>query len=190
MCPSSWTSLPPHRTANEFYLFFFSHISLCCLSLFYCNQLTGSKFFLELINNKNSACFLCDNACVLVSQPCLTLCDPMDYSSPRRLWSWNPPGKNTGVSCHSLLQGNFPNPEIKPGSSALQTDSLPSELPGKPVVVHTIWFIHEIWGRAEAFIINFMRSLCKTFPLSAVSWVLSVSLEIPNFLFPESTGCM
>ena len=43
--------------------------------------------------------------CVCV-QSCLSLCDPMDGSpsgSPRNL-----PGKNTGVCCHSLLQGIFP----------------------------------------------------------------------------------
>ena len=28
--------------------------------------------------------------------------------------------------------GDFPDPETKPGSPALQTDSLPSEPPGKP----------------------------------------------------------
>ena len=28
--------------------------------------------------------------------------------------------------------GDFPNPGIEPGSPALQVDSLPSELPGKP----------------------------------------------------------
>ena len=42
------------------------------------------------------------------------------------------PGKNTGVGCHALLQGNLPNPGIEPRSSALQVDSLPSEPPGKP----------------------------------------------------------
>ena len=30
--------------------------------------------------------------------------------------------------------GNLPDPEIKPGSPALQVDSLPSELPGKPLI--------------------------------------------------------
>ena len=34
-----------------------------------------------------------------VSQSCLTLCDPMDYSA------WNSPGQNTGVGSLSLLQG-------------------------------------------------------------------------------------
>ena len=33
-------------------------------------------------------------------QLCPTLGDPMDYRKP-----WDFPGKNTGVGCHSLLQG-------------------------------------------------------------------------------------
>ena len=45
-----------------------------------------------------------------------------------------PPGKskNTGVGSLSLLQGNLPDPGIELGSPALQADSLPAELPGKP----------------------------------------------------------
>ena len=39
---------------------------------------------------------------------------------------------NTGVGCHFLLQGNLPDPGIKPGSPTLQADALPSEPPGKP----------------------------------------------------------
>ena len=50
----------------------------------------------------------------------------------RLLCPWDSPGKNTGVSCHSLSPGNPPNPGIKPKSPALQADFLPSEPPGKP----------------------------------------------------------
>ena len=50
---------------------------------------------------------------------------------PKLLCPWGFPGKNTGVSSHSLLQGNLPDPGIKPGSSTLQADSVPSELSGK-----------------------------------------------------------
>ena len=41
----------------------------------------------------------------LVAQLCPTLCDPMDC---RLLCPLDSPGKNTGVGCHSLLQGIFP----------------------------------------------------------------------------------
>jgi len=37
------------------------------------------------------------------AQSHLTLCDPIDYSLPVRLWNFQ--GKNTGVGCHFLLPG-------------------------------------------------------------------------------------
>ena len=68
---------------------------------------------------------------VLVTQSCSTLCNPMDYRLPSPF-------------IHGILQaktlegqpfpsaGDLPKPGIKPGSLALQADSLPYELPGKP----------------------------------------------------------
>ena len=44
----------------------------------------------------------------------LTLCDPMDCRA-RLLCPWDSPGKNTGVGCHSLLQGIFPTQGSNPG---------------------------------------------------------------------------
>ena len=67
----------------------------------------------------------------LVIQSCLFLCDPMDYNLPGFFVHGNSSGKNTGgLACPS--PGDLPNPGIEPRSSALQADSLPSELPGKP----------------------------------------------------------
>ena len=45
---------------------------------------------------------------MLVAQSCLVLCDTMGYSPPGFSVHGDSPGKNTGVGCHSLLQGNFP----------------------------------------------------------------------------------
>ena len=44
------------------------------------------------------------------------------------------PGYWTGLPFPS--PGDLPNPGIEPGSPALQTDTLPSEPPGKPSVKH------------------------------------------------------
>ena len=41
-------------------------------------------------------------------QSCLTLCDPMDCNPPDSSVYGDSPGKNTGVGCHSFLQGIFP----------------------------------------------------------------------------------
>ena len=64
------------------------------------------------------------------SESCSVMSDPL---RPYGLYSpWNSPGQNTGVRNLSLLQGNLPNPGIKPRSPALQADSLPAEPHGKP----------------------------------------------------------
>ena len=69
----------------------------------------------------------------LVTQLCLSLCDPMDYNPPGSSCSWDSSGKNTGVACHFLLQGmDLPNPGIKPRFPTLKADSLLTEPPGKP----------------------------------------------------------
>ena len=64
-----------------------------------------------------------------VAQSCPTLCHPMDrLKIARLLWPWNPPGKNTGVDCHFLLQGIFPTQGSNPcilHPLQQQADSLP-----------------------------------------------------------------
>ena len=55
---------------------------------------------------------------------------PHGLEPTRLLCPWDFPGKNTGVSIHSLLHAGLPDPGIKPGSPTLQADSLPSEPPG------------------------------------------------------------
>ena len=52
---------------------------------------------------------------VLVTQSCLTLHNPKDCSLPGSSVHWDSPGKNTGVGCHSFLQGIFPTQGLNPG---------------------------------------------------------------------------
>ena len=72
--------------------------------------------------------------CVLVTQLCLTLCDPMDWE-PGALQA--PPSMKfsrqeywSGLPFPS--PGDLPDPGIEPRSPALQADSLPSDPPWKP----------------------------------------------------------
>ena len=63
----------------------------------------------------------------------LCLCDPIDCSSLGSLvLSGDSPGKNTGVGCHSLLQGIFLTQGIEPTSPVLAGKFFTSEPPGKP----------------------------------------------------------
>ena len=48
--------------------------------------------------------------CAKSLQLCPTLCDPMDHSLP----SSSSPGKDTGMSCHALLQESFPTQGSNP----------------------------------------------------------------------------
>ena len=70
--------------------------------------------------------------CCSVTQSCLNLCDPMDCSRPgssvhggfsrQEYWS--------GLPCPALR--DLANPGTELGCPALQADSSPAELPGKP----------------------------------------------------------
>ena len=64
----------------------------------------------------------------------MTLFDPMDCSPSGSSVHGNSPDKRwSGLPCPP--PGDLPNPGIEPRCSALQTDSLPSEPPGKPVFI-------------------------------------------------------
>ena len=52
------------------------------------------------------------------------------------------PGKNTGVGCHFLFQGIFPNPGINLTSPALAKGFFTAEPPGKPREDHHIKEVH------------------------------------------------
>ena len=56
---------------------------------------------------------MCAVVC-LVTQLCLTLCNPMNCSLPGSSVNEDSPGKNTGVSCHALLQGIVPTQRLNP----------------------------------------------------------------------------
>ena len=64
------------------------------------------------------------------TQSCPTLCNPIDCSP------WNSPGQNTGVVSLSLLKMDLLDPGIELESPALQVDSLPTWLLGKPIYMH------------------------------------------------------
>ena len=53
----------------------------------------------------------------LITQSCPTLCDPVDCSPPGSSVHGDSPGKNSGMGCHSLLQGIFLIQGSNPGLS-------------------------------------------------------------------------
>ena len=82
----------------------------------------------------------------LVTQLRLTLCDPLDCSPAGSSVHGDSPGKNTGVGCHSLLQGIFLTQELNTGLLHWRQILYPSEPPGKP----TQWICWlNIWGEKK-----------------------------------------
>ena len=72
----------------------------------------------------------------LANQSCLTLLNSRTSSPPGFSVRGILQARITEVGFHSLLQGDLPTQGIEPGSPALQAASLPSEPPGKPLVVN------------------------------------------------------
>ena len=91
----------------------------------------------------------------LVTQSCPTLCDPMYCSPPGSSIHGDFSGPNTGKGSFSLLQGNFPNPEIEPRFSTMQAVLLPAEPQGKPLyTIHIISLLGLIiyWSDSYSFL--------------------------------------
>ena len=90
-------------------------------------------------------CYRRFNACMLAKslKSCLTLCNPMDCNSPTFSVHGDSPGKNTGVGCHTLLQGIFLTQGSKPHLLWRRSRSFTAESLGKPHMhIHICTYIH------------------------------------------------
>ena len=77
-----------------------------------------------------------DSQSMLVTQSCLTLWDPTDYTQLGSSFHGFS-RQDYGVGYYTHLQGNLPDPGIRPRSPTLQADSLSSEPPGNPLYIAT-----------------------------------------------------
>ena len=111
-------------------------------------------------------CFIL-NVCICIcmhAQLCPTLCDSVNCSLPGSPCSWDSPGKNIGMGCHFLLQGNHPHPRIKPMSPlspALAGRFFTPVPPGKPNI-----YIYEIM---KIFFISFYKIFKYYTPLTVIT---------------------
>ena len=122
------TTGPPEKSCINFVT--------CPNGVLYCFQ---SRTWTKTTRCIWSSCLL--KVKVSLAKLCPTLCNPMDCSLPALLSMGFPRQEYwSGLPCPS--PGYLPDPAIKPGSPALQADSLPSEPPGKPAMSpgsHLIW---------------------------------------------------
>jgi len=111
-----------------------------------------------------------------VSQSCPTLYNPTDCSPP-------------GSSVHGILQarelepfpssGDLPNPGIEPRSSALQTNALPSESPGKPVSINKVHSINISY--------KYMRKVHIKVPVHHCCHLTHSPCQLPRGWWPPKT---
>ena len=108
---------------------------------------------------------------VLVTQSCLTLCDPIVCSLPVSsvcgcLWDF--PGKNTGIGRHSLLQGIFLTLGLNPHLLDWQAGSLPLSHLGSqyvwvycPLIDGPTWLLDSVarYTFCSPFIVNLIIPL-------------------------------
>ena len=78
-------------------------------------------------------------SCGVVSH---SFCDPMDCSLARILCLWGSSGKNTGVSCHFLLQEIFLTQGLNPHLLHWQVGFLPLSHLESPIYIYTHTYIH------------------------------------------------
>ena len=132
----------------------------------------------------------------------LTVCDPMD--PPGSSAHGTVSGKNAGVGCHFLLQGNLPNLGIKPLSPILlhwQANSLPLSHLGSPVYIRyqyssvqslsRVWLFATPWtaGHQASLSITKSQSLPRLMPIESVMpsnhLILCRPLLLPPSIFPS-----
>ena len=132
--------------------------------------------------------------CVLITQLCLTLCDPMDCS-PHGLQAPLPMEFSRQEHWSGLpfpSPGDLPHPGIKPKSPALQADSLLSDLPEAPFIIVNINFLTAklsrsipicwLWSNSRYFVFNlFWNSVLPL--LSKQNWLLFPNILATPFKF-------
>ena len=122
----------------------------------------------------------------LVAQSCSTLCDPMDCGPPGSSVHGDSPGKNTGVGCHALFQGIFPNQGLNPHLLHCRRILYCLSHPGSPRM-----FITFIFDKTKKeTIINIMLFSCKVMSDSFVTpWTVPARLLCP-WDFPSKNNGM
>ena len=109
---------PPICTENEpgiLFMFFMLVTHICSIVDLHSHKDTNPKTIWEHSNLGKGRC------CCLVVKFCRTLLWPHGLQPTRLLCPWDFPGKNTGMSCHFLLQGNLPGPGTYEREDALKS---------------------------------------------------------------------
>ena len=92
-------------------------------------------------------------------------CDPV---GARLLCPWGSPGKNTGVGCHSLLQGIFPTQESNPGLLHYKQILYQLSYQGSCFHFFPFYVLQSDWTGCYDLNFFLMLSFKTAFPLSSI----------------------
>ena len=129
--------------------------------------------------------------CTQLLQSCPTLCDAMDCSLPGSSVHVDSPGKNTGVSCHALLQEIFPTQGSNHGS-CIAGEFFTDELQGGPQILISIIFFFLIY---KAFLDRGLRFtwlvICHPIKTSSVcNHTLFLVYKLALLLWKDLATCI
>ena len=138
---------------------------------------------------------------MLVAQLYPILCDPMDCRSALQVsQSWDSPGKNTRVGCHSLLQGIFLTKGSNAGLLHRQADSLHLSYQGsrrggqKGIRIMSVLLIFFLWdpkfpGPATYFIKHqIIAAIMLTWTASETSCQSRKACMPPKYYYLKENG--
>ena len=118
----------------------------------------------------------CMHACMLSCFSRVWLLATLWTVPARLLCPWDSSGKNTGVSCHALLQCDLPDPGIGPASLMSlhwQEGSLPLAPTGKFWIYEYLWLSHTVvWqkptqhGKAIILQLKTLKGLERCWPFN------------------------
>ena len=157
-----WVSMPSSRTSSQ-------PRDQTCVS---CGSCIASGFFTVVPPGKPIITILCCAVLCLVTQSYLTLWDSMDCNPPGSSVCGESLGKNTGVGCHSLLQGIFPTQGLNLG------------------LLHCRWLLHHLSHQGSPNILEwvaypFSRGSSQPRNQTRVSGIIGRLFTISAILWPH-----
>ena len=137
-------------------------VNLFALGLYHINSV-NNHFIMEL----QISVHLKAKNCCLVAKSRPTLLQAPGLWPARLLCPWDFPSKNTGVGCHSLLQG-FPTQGWNSSLLHWQVDSLPLSHQGSPQRQR----IHTVFSCCELYFSKILNIISTVYKFTFVTFIL------------------
>ena len=141
-----------------------------------CKWKIHSEFQRQYLRKESPSMFYI-NCCCLVTKSCPTVCNPMDCTLPGSSMGFS--RKNAAVGCHFPLQGIFPGQGSNPCLLHWQTDSLPLNHWGSPIMLLPFFIFIKGWYDSPWISLIFALCIFKALLLGTIYlWLRCLSDEL------------